>query len=358
MNRSTRALAAAGALVLAAAAQAETTLYGSARLGVSYTDLDKNFRGVEYPNGNFSDVKNEASRLGVKGSEDLGGGLSAIYQYEFGVNADGSNDGSGNPLGQRLSWVGLKGGFGSVTLGRQWSPYYNAVGLGDVWNSDDTALSYYALGIPHRISNALIYASPSFSGLGVSGAIVVDGQGNDLGGVAEKKDGIDMYDVAVSYVNGPLTLGAAYRGCESVGCGEGGRQPNSTVDRIGFPADSSVWGVAGSYEFGGVFKLIATFQRADLGEIDAEPMAYDLTGEYKIGNGIARAAWGRVDLDDDGVDDDQHDIWKVGYQHDLSRRTRLWFEYVDSEFATGGGNVANAVGDVYSNVSIGMRHDF
>jgi predicted porin len=73
------------------------------------------------PEANW-DVFNNSSRLGVRGEEDLGGGLSAIYQYEFGVDVtEGGNFNSNRP-----KWVGLKGSsWGAVTLGTQWTPYYN-----------------------------------------------------------------------------------------------------------------------------------------------------------------------------------------------------------------------------------------
>lgn len=84
MRKSIVALAVAGVLAASAVAQAETTLYGSARIGVEYT------QGKGDDKLSSWDVANQASRLGVKGSEDLGGGLSAIYQYEFGVAIDGN----------------------------------------------------------------------------------------------------------------------------------------------------------------------------------------------------------------------------------------------------------------------------
>ncbi|TCO75759.1 putative porin [Plasticicumulans lactativorans] len=319
-------------------ASAETTLYGSVRVGVQYTDDDTT-------DVNAWDVVNEASRLGVRGSEDLGGGLSAIYQYEFGVNADGKADGS--PFNQRLSWVGLKGGFGSVTAGRQYSPYYNAVGIDDVWNGDMTGTSFGLVGSPTRISNALIYTSPSFSGLSFAGAITMDGAGNDLNDPLKKSDGIDLYDLAVSYKNGPLVLGAAYRGMESNG---GGESFNSR-----YFSDGSLWGLAASYKFGDVFNLIGSYQDATFSDdLDSKAKAYGVTGELFFGNNVLRGGWGRYDVDNG----DDYDVWRAGYQYNLSKRTRVWLEYIDSDFASGATSPFVSTGDEYKNIQFGMRHDF
>jgi predicted porin len=91
MKKSTLALAVAAALATSAAV-ADTTLYGSARVSIDYEDID---------NGTSTwDVRNNSSRLGVRGEEDLGGGLSAIYQYEFGVDmTEGGNFESNVPSG-------------------------------------------------------------------------------------------------------------------------------------------------------------------------------------------------------------------------------------------------------------------
>jgi len=69
---------------------------------------------------------------------DLGNGLAAFYHYEFGVDAADTADVGGEDVGGRLSYVGLQGGFGQLTIGRQWNPYYFAVaGEIDWFNGDN-----------------------------------------------------------------------------------------------------------------------------------------------------------------------------------------------------------------------------
>ncbi len=360
MNKSLLALAIAGALAASAAAHAETTLYGSARLSVDRVDPDADNRASNW------DVVNNASRLGVRGSEDLGGGLSAIYQYEFGVRADGTQPNQDSPLSERHSWVGLKGGFGSATIGRQWTPYYDAIGgVTDVFNQ---SLSNPYSQTTVRQSNSLKYITPDFSGFSASAMVVADGATLKVApsGATEETNNVDMYQIALQYQNGPLGLGAAWSSMID------GRL-NSDSNEF---EDADLWGVSASYTFASVFKLSAIYEDGNFGAVTGTRNAtvdtlktngqkdYGLVGEYTIGNGIVRAGWGRRELDDElnvfGEKFKDNDFWAVGYQHNLSKRTRLWAEYADNE-----GRAANLAdtGDTVveqgeNRFSLGMRHDF
>ena len=137
MQKSLLSLAVAAVLAAPLAVQADTILYGSARVSVDYVDpkLDavSKFFGDPEPDSNW-DVVNNSSRLGILGSEDLGGGLSAVYRYEFGVDVtEGGNFESNRP-----KFVGLRGNFGTLTIGTQDTPYYNVAGIVDTFNSSKT----------------------------------------------------------------------------------------------------------------------------------------------------------------------------------------------------------------------------
>ena len=135
MKKSAIALAVAAALAASAAAQAETTFYGRAALAITYTDtsIDSDTPIGDIFDDGIWDIRNAGTRWGVRGSEDLGNGLSAIYHIETNLDAD-SHNGNGDSQTGRLAWVGLKGGFGAVKLGAQWTPYYNALGATDIFN--------------------------------------------------------------------------------------------------------------------------------------------------------------------------------------------------------------------------------
>jgi len=117
-----KTLVALAALAAVGAASAQVTVYGKVDLGVSNTTTTGGVdQGVEVGSGNY-----EGSRFGVKASHDLSGGIKALAQYEFGVNAAGYGEALTN---SRVATLGLTGGFGTVTMGLQWTPYDSAWGF-------------------------------------------------------------------------------------------------------------------------------------------------------------------------------------------------------------------------------------
>jgi len=363
MKKSILALAVAAALAAPLAVQADTILYGSARVSVDYNDEDP-------ADGNW-DVINNASRLGVQGSEDLGGGLSAIYQFEFGVDmAEGGNFQSNRP-----KFVGLKGGFGTLTVGTQEPPYYHIAGVTDIFNTDRSFGSTAYLGgsfngftvnpsssqpttggALFRLDNSLYYTTPDFSGFSGEAMLVMKGAENDAQGYA---DGVDLWNIALKYSNGPFFAGASYimlNADDRIGFTD---FPGATVD-----LDMDQWVVGLGYSAGS-FSVGFMYEQGNLNENGLlngfrvngvrvfpgdEAQNWYLTGEYNFGNNTLRAAYGQMDTGLD-VDDDNIENYLVGYQYNLSKRTRLWVEYV--------GRSADTVlyGDQNA-VSIGTRVDF
>lgn len=317
MNKSAIALAIAAALTASAVAHAETTLYGSARGSVTWVDPDGD------DTDDFWDVRNHSSRLGVRGAEDLGNGLSVIYQYEFGVDiTEGGNFNSNRP---RV--LGLKGGFGQVSIGTQWTPYYNVAGRIDVFNA-----SWFNL--PKQIfrrDNTLVYNTPDIAGFKAEAMLQMNG--------ASQEDGVDEYNVGVNYANGPVAVGVGYISNEF--------------------NDSDSFVVTGGAAFGPVsFALIyedGDYDASAAQDANLDDVAfYGGVVEYTFGSNILRAAYGVSDpdgdndaLDDvfDSDDDDETSEWAIGLQHNLSKRSRVWVEYSDVE-------------DTQEALSIGMRHDF
>lgn len=107
-------LAASGA----AMAQSSVTVYGLADVRVgSFKQSDEvgSLSNTEMRSGGFA-----TSRIGFKGTEDLGGGLKANFQIETSVAIDRP---AASTIGDRQAWVGLSGGFGAIELGRSWTPY-------------------------------------------------------------------------------------------------------------------------------------------------------------------------------------------------------------------------------------------
>lgn len=316
MNKSAIALAVAAALG-ASAAYAETTLYGSARGSLDYVDPDSTDFTDDDDDDNFWEFNNVSSRLGVRGSEDLGGGLSAIYQYEFGVDLmDGSAGGVG---GGRPHVLGLRGGFGTVSIGRQWTPYYNVMGLNDIFNNGRSFANYPG---PFRVSSTLVYSSPDFAGLKAEAMASADG----YDGPPNEQD-IDTHSFGVSYANAGFTAGGAYFKDDV----DGERLFGAA---LGYGAD--VWSIG------------FTFNRYENNNEIFELDDYMVAGSYSFGSNIVRASWALNDYEEGG----EVNFWQLGWQYNFSPRTRLWLEYVGVDADDDVPNTEQSA------VSLGMRHDF
>jgi len=378
MKKSILALAVAAALAAPLAAQADTILYGSARVSVDYNEDE----GTDLLDGDGNwDVVNNASRLGVQGSEDLGGGLSAIYQYEFGVDATEG----GNFNGNRPKFVGLRGSFGQLTIGTQQTPYYEVVGINDTFN---TSLSFgptvwlggfsngfnanfdnegraESQGSMERVSNSVYYSTPDFGGFSAS-ALLVMGSSFNLGGstfsINEKdgySDGVDQWNIALKYSNGPFFAGVTYVSLEGsvVGITEGASfVPVLDLDRdqwgVGLGYQSGPFSVGLIYEQGdlnqwGLFEPLLT---GGLNDLDDQWSA-SVTGAYTFGNNTIRALYGQMDTGLPGSDAIQN--WALGYQYNLSKRTLVWVEYVGRDAKDDTLFYGDADG-----ISIGTRVDF
>ena len=126
MKKSLLALAILGAFAGAASAQTSVTLYGVVDGGIAYEDNGTAAGSVlRVENGGQS-----TSRFGFKGTEDLGGGLSALFVLENGFLVGTGAMSTANVLFNRQSWVGLKGGYGTTRLGRQETLVYAAYNKG------------------------------------------------------------------------------------------------------------------------------------------------------------------------------------------------------------------------------------
>ncbi|MCP5132509.1 MAG: porin [Gammaproteobacteria bacterium] len=404
MKKSTLALAVAAALTgFGSVAVADTTLYGSARVSVDYNDLDStyvtNARGdlVRVFTGFTAwDVVNNSSRLGVRGEEDLGGGLSAIYQYEFGVDmTEGGNFNSNRP-----KWVGLKGtSWGSVTAGTQWTPYYNVMGIADIFNSSANTFvqrSYLGATYGLRMDNSLVYTSPNWSGFGFQAMLVMNGDvsANDPTAPSELtkcsadnklpcnlSDSVDMYQLNVTYKNGPFFAGLAYMALDGPGFGSFFNDPanystvaqvrqDPTLAKVKYTAptwDGDQWGLALGYN-AGPFAVTLNYEDGDVNPLYfGDTQNIYVTGAYTFGNNTIRGFYGFMSPDKGNVPtfarqgtnivqvgdlkQDDIDNWGLGYQYNFSKRTRVWVEYIGSSVDS------DLIGDSQA-VSIGTRHDF
>jgi predicted porin len=191
----------------AAHAQSSVTLYGAIDNSITYirhADGSQN----RWSLGNSANGNLSGTRWGLKGAEDLGGGLKAIFQLENGFNPSTGALGQGGRMFGRQAYVGLTAQqIGSLTLGRQYDPLVDLVqGItadnyfgsafatpGDVDNYDNS----------FRVNNTVKYTTPTWNGLQVSAMYA-------FGGVAGTVSGQQSYAAAVAYSNGPFSLAGGY----------------------------------------------------------------------------------------------------------------------------------------------------
>ena len=127
MKKSLIATAVAAGVLATGAAQAQPKVYGILHFSIdTVSDNLSNVSGLsefnKYNRGDATEMRSNTSAIGIKGSEDLGGGLKAIYKAEFRVDPF-SGDPSGGSLQRRDIWVGLKGGWGKAAVGTMSSNY-------------------------------------------------------------------------------------------------------------------------------------------------------------------------------------------------------------------------------------------
>lgn len=193
MQKKLIALAVAGLVSAPAFAQSNVTVYGRMDIGVFSQD-DVNGNSV-------TTVQNSGwttSRLGFKGSEDLGNGLKAIFQIESRLRNDGDNNLNTN----RDTFVGLTGGFGTLIAGRNstplnnWLSDYDPSGTANAFRSTNVNLTG---SLETRVSNSVVYAAPKMGGLDAAVLYAPD-----------ENDGVknDVYGIGLQYKTGPL--GAFY----------------------------------------------------------------------------------------------------------------------------------------------------
>jgi predicted porin len=399
MKKSTLALAIAAVVGVSTAAQADTTLYGSARPSVDWLNPGlrnksfSNFYGVD--NTQNWQVTNNQSRLGVQGSEDLGGGWSANYQFEFAVNMTGGiEDFTLNE--NRPKWVGLQSDFGSVTLGTQYTPYYNVLGYMDSLQSirsfdyflygttsQGTPILYQRGVAQSRRPFTAVYTTPTWNGLSAQGMIQMNGTENVYNDPAGKSPtSIDSWEANIIYNNSPWFIGAAVIN-EKDGVYATSLNADGTAHII--RQNDFEYGVVLGYDNK---QIAVTFgwQQYNPGNtnqpffapgcvdiptypdtININPalanlcIGHELTNAYAgqltytFGDEVVRATYAYTTFAHSPTNIQNMEL---GFQHNLSKRTMLWAEYLyalqhlQSIGPAPGTNAGNQV------VSLGIRHDF
>lgn len=382
MKKSLIALAVASAISSPAfAATSNVDIYGQFDVSVDRTSGIKTISNVNPLQKNSAwRASSNASRIGLKGTEDLGGGLAAIWQFEQGVNLDnGANSSAwGN---SRNTFLGLKGGFGTVLAGTNDTPYKMSTLVLDPFV--DTAGDYNAIvGSFHgyntsdlRLGNVVAYISPSFSGLTFAAATSFMKET----GLNNTKGSPSVYSGMVNYANGPLYLSAAYEQAKHLGSA-------TTVD-----LDLRSWKLGAGYNFGdftvnAIYDNIKGTVNNTAGSFlgtswaagsNAKRAAYGLNGVYNMGAVALKAGYYRANKTKTNVgtaNDTGANMYELGADYNLSKRTKAYVVYtkmnndtnagycaggaVSAGFGSSGVNAVCSNGKDPSIIALGMRHSF
>ncbi|MCC7646666.1 MULTISPECIES: porin [unclassified Janthinobacterium] len=275
-----------------AQAQSNVTVYGLVDLGIAKTTGQPTVQR-----------ENNASRLGFKGTEDLGGGLSAIFNLESEFLADtGAQKGV---LFDRQAYVGLKGAFGTAILGRTKNLVDGTIARVDPFNTygvvgkNNETLLRSGVG-SSRVNNAVTYNSPSFEGFVGSLQYVLSEVNSADAGVI----GLATYD------NGPISLHAGYE---------------KAVQATATAAKPDLWSIGGGYKFGPA-KITAAYSKGDTKvATTGEFKSYLIGLNYTVGGGDAKVSYGKQEQSNNKFkDQDTIKEFGIGYDYHLSKRTDVY----------------------------------
>ncbi|OZI79388.1 porin [Bordetella genomosp. 2] len=367
-------LAAALLAGFAGVAQAETsvTLYGIIDTGIGYNKVKGDgFDGSRI--GMINGVQN-GSRWGLRGTEDLGDGLQAVFQLESGFNSGNGNSAQGGRLFGRQATIGLQSdSWGRLDFGRQTniaSKYFGSIDpFGAGFGQANIGMAFSAMNTV-RWDNMVMYQTPSYSGFqfGVGYSFSVDdGAGSDRVGF-RTADNVRGITTGLRYVNGPLNVALSYD------------QLNASNNQLQDEVDATPrsYGIGASYDFE-VVKLSLAYARTTDGWFGGQGISglQLATGEDDLGvnvfadgfkansylvgltapiGGASKlfGSWQMVDPSNDKLTggEEKMNVFSLGYTYDLSKRTNL---YAYGSYAK---NYA-FLDDVKSTaVGVGIRHRF
>ena len=346
MNKKILPFAVAGILAGAmGAAQAGVTLYGKVLVSFDALDCDAgmftgggcNRGGTSTTNGDdfLMNSRPGFGAIGVKGSEDLGNGLTAMFQLEYGTDPSEAAGFTG-----RDQWLGLKGDFGALRLGAMSTNYkMSGAVLDPFWRTsldsrDAVRLSGLHAGAGEngqgRARNTVRYDSPSFSG-----AKVVANYTLDSGAGVEDND---AFGIGVHY-----SAGAIFASVDYITNDNGGDDDAWKLGGKYTMGDAAFYG---HYERGGL--LFASLDTGMAGNGDDSADMWHLGASYSLGSTMAYFAYGAGDRSL-GNANDEHVSWTLAVKHGFSKRTSAYggFERLDRD-----------VDGKRDQFTIGMVHNF
>lgn len=374
-----------GAFAINAHAQSSVTLYGTLDAGLVYSNNQGGHSNWQQGSGTVSDTY-----FGLRGSEDLGGGLHAIFTLEDGFNLNNGQFTESDTMFNRQAFVGLQSDqYGTLTLGRQYDSVVDYLGpLSEAGGGYGNNLAAHPfdndnLDNSFSIKNAVKYQSANYAGFRFGGLY---GFSNDAGQFSNNR----AWSAGASYNNGPLNVAAAYlqlnnslTNANSGGAVSAGDGNNANLTA----ALQRTYGIGANYAYGpATVGLLYTHTQdnnviagAQNGTAFTIPTGmnlhldnYEINGKYALTPALSlQGAYtftdGRV-TGSEGTGDPKWHTFSLQADYSLSKRTDVYLEgvyqHASGDFGDAGANVAmiNTLSPS-SNANqvaatVGLRHRF
>lgn len=348
MKKTLIALAAVAAT--SAFAQSTVTLFGIADIGYTVTTTKDAAGATTAKSNTMSSGNQSGSRWGMRGSEDLGGGMKANFHLESGINVNNGTEGAAATLFNRRSVVELEGGFGKVGLGRDYTPSFSLVSGTDVTGTDATTTSdLYPAGI--RADNMFKYTSPNFSGVVATLGLV-----SQKSGAPATPAKTNAYDVSVTYTAGPLMVGASMGNTKLVvpaaALVANGPGVLGSAAVVASTDKDSHNVIAATYDLG-VVKLFANNINAKDKATSVKISELNLGVSMPMGAVTLLAGFGTDNVKTPGAAKAKGTDYTLGADYSLSKRTNLYARYMQDQTAVASGNKPKTTGFL-----AGVRHSF
>lgn len=361
MNKKLIALAVAGACTLPMAAMADSgNVKISGYLNVSVDSLDGCETTACTATKRNLNVSSNSSNIVFSGDESLGNGLKAIWQLQtfIGMGNTGNGGTEEDAWTNGNSIVGLEGNFGKIYAGKYDTPMKTVGTKVDLFRNSigDNRNMTNDAGFDLRESNVVAYSTPTVNGLRGEVMYISNMGASSNTNTMAYENTADAWSAAAMYENGPLMLAAAYEKHNLNDLGTG-------------LEDEKSWRVVGGYSFGDA-KVVALYQdqKDRDGANNSDRKVWGLGGAYKVGVHTFKLQYYKADEVDNATTEDGADMWAIGLEHALSKRTSLYAVYArvnndDGASMTpfGGGhgdNPGTFNGEDASGFSLGMVHTF
>jgi len=355
-------LAASGASM----AQSTVTLYGIADVMFG-SEMKDNGKDPSISQTYLNSGSVNGSRFGLKGSEDLGGGLSANFDFQQGFSMDTgasrnevNNNGVANNSNAftRASWVGLAGSFGSTRFGRTPTPFDDVSGVADAMFDSNVApmnFVFKSTGYQIRPANTIAYYTPNFSGFNASVSYSLGEDKQNATTTLQAADAGSVTSMQASYAAGPIMAYLAYQSEKlnaPTGLTTSATTGLVTATAVTPTKDSTDFTRLGAWYDLGVAKPMMTYGKVSKGSASVDE--YQIGVDVPFGATTLSASWA---TSQDNTGTAANDVKRTGFglgaKYTLSKRT---FVYGGYESDTG--TQSNVADTKHTNMQVGIQHRF